>query len=203
MKKKKRKLSASHRDAIRRGVQRSNRRKAALARQKSEAMASYWRKIKRLASKHKITKERARKVVKAGGGKSKREIKRDRKKKKAKAAAKQTKAATLWEGREFLIAFEENVRDSIKGSIPATTKEYTASLYYEDEGTGEDDDVEYEDVITWTAAGESAFWSGWWSAMKAWINTMAGVFSGAFEIDKSPKRGSAVVTKVTYNSVKT
>jgi hypothetical protein len=102
----------------------------------------------------------------------------------------------LWEGEEYVISFEENQRGNI--NVPRRQLAYTAEVEYRDEGGDDQEDIAYKDEFSWDARGEDAFWGGWWTALKEWLNIMTDFFPESFEIDKSPQKGSVVVTKVTF-----
>lgn len=159
----------------------------------------YWRRVKKVQKKHKTTLKRARRLVRAGVGRSKKELKRDRKKEERRRK-RLTSAGTIWEGEEYVISFEENQRANIK--VPDRDLEYTAEVEYRDEGGPDEEDRLYMDEFSWVAKGEDHFWGGWWTALKEWLNTMVDFFPDAFEIDKSPQKGSVVVKKVTFRKIR-
>ncbi len=161
-----------------------------------KGLRKYWRRVKKVRRKHSTTLKRARRLVKVGVGRSKKERKKAEGKKERRRRRVRDRGA-LWEGAEYVISFEENQRGNI--DVPKRHLMYTAEVHYRDEA-GEED-IDYMDEFSWDAKGEDAFWGGWWTALKDWLNTMVDFFPDSFAIDKSPQHGAVEVTKVTYGKL--
>jgi hypothetical protein len=172
---------------------RVTRREAARRSKIRKGLRKYWRRVKKVKKKHSTTLKRARRLVKSGVGRTKKERKRAQKKKDRRRIRA---FGTLWTGEEYVISFEENQRGQI--DIPKRRLTYSADVEYRDQGADDEEDVLFQDGFSWDAKGEDEFWGGWWVALKDWLNTMVDFFPESFAVDKSPQKGSVVVVKVTF-----